>query len=119
MENQHTKITGYRDLSAAEIALMNEIKAHGALTEALLAKVYAHLGAQFHATEAKYAAPVDEADHVVGTEITDTPEEKEAKKAEHARLSAAEIFRWHAMAKTDLQTGMMKLVRAVAQPTTF
>ena len=29
MENQHTKITGYRDLSQAEIDVMNEIKAEG------------------------------------------------------------------------------------------
>lgn len=27
MENQHRKITGYRELSAEEIALMNEVKA--------------------------------------------------------------------------------------------
>lgn len=27
MENQHRKITGYRELSETEIALMNEIKA--------------------------------------------------------------------------------------------
>lgn len=29
MENQHQKITGYRDLSAEEIALMNRIKQVG------------------------------------------------------------------------------------------
>lgn len=29
MENQHTRITGYRDLSETEIALMNEIKQKG------------------------------------------------------------------------------------------
>lgn len=29
MENQHKHITGYRDLSADEIALMNDIKAEG------------------------------------------------------------------------------------------
>lgn len=29
MENQHQKITGYRDLSQDEIDLMNEVKAHG------------------------------------------------------------------------------------------
>ena len=29
MDNQHTKITGYRDLSQAEIDAMNEIKALG------------------------------------------------------------------------------------------
>lgn len=29
MENQHRKITGYRDLSQAEIDLMNLVKEHG------------------------------------------------------------------------------------------
>lgn len=29
MENQHRKITGYRELDQAEIDLMNEIKEHG------------------------------------------------------------------------------------------
>lgn len=30
MDNQHRKITGYRELSAEEIALMNRIKEQGA-----------------------------------------------------------------------------------------
>lgn len=30
MDNQHKKIAGYRDLSQAEIDLMNEVKAHEA-----------------------------------------------------------------------------------------
>jgi hypothetical protein len=29
MENQHRKITGYRELNQLEIELMNRIKAHG------------------------------------------------------------------------------------------
>lgn len=36
MENQHRLIRGYRDLSAEEIALMNEIKAKGLELQALL-----------------------------------------------------------------------------------
>lgn len=39
MDNQHQKITGYRDLSQAEIDLMNEIKAKEADIAALYAKV--------------------------------------------------------------------------------
>ena len=46
MENQHRKIAGYRELSQAEIDLMNEIKAHGEATAALLQKVGAHLSQQ-------------------------------------------------------------------------
>ena len=33
MENQHRKITGYRELSQEEIDLMNRIKAHGEETK--------------------------------------------------------------------------------------
>lgn len=39
MENQHRKITGYRELSQEEIDLMNEIKARGAELSALVSKV--------------------------------------------------------------------------------
>lgn len=41
VDNQHKKITGYRDLSEAEIALMNEIKAHEKQTAELLSRVFA------------------------------------------------------------------------------
>jgi hypothetical protein len=37
VDNQHRKISGYRELDEAEIALMNAIKAHGAAFEVLLA----------------------------------------------------------------------------------
>lgn len=43
MENQHRKITGYRELSQEEIDLMNEIKAHGAALEETVKKVDAFL----------------------------------------------------------------------------
>jgi hypothetical protein len=36
-----------------------------------------------------------------------------------ARHKDAEPRRWLAMARTDLQTGVMRLVRAVAQPLGF
>lgn len=39
MENQHRKITGYRELTQAEIDLMNEIKAKGMELQALIEKV--------------------------------------------------------------------------------
>mgnify|MGYP000688655440 CR=1 FL=1 len=45
MENQHRKISGYRELSQEEIDLMNEVKAHGAALEATLKKIRAHLSA--------------------------------------------------------------------------
>lgn len=74
MENQHRHIKGYRDLSEAEIALMNEIKAKGAELGDLVAKLR-------------------------DTEGLDQ--------------------RWVSIGATDLQTGLMALTRAVAQPTSF
>lgn len=44
MENQHRKITGYRELSQAEIDLMNEIKAKGAELGDLVEKLRAAQG---------------------------------------------------------------------------
>lgn len=39
MDTQQGKITGYRELSPAEVAVINEIKEHFAATEALIDKV--------------------------------------------------------------------------------
>jgi len=74
MENQHRKISGYRELSQTEIDLMNKIKAKGVELGELVAELQA-------------ASTVDQ--------------------------------RWVSIGKTDLQTGLMALTRAVAQPTTF
>jgi hypothetical protein len=74
MDNQHQKIKGYRDLSPAEIELMNKIKDIGETLDATC--------------KALAADPtIDQ--------------------------------RWVAIGKTHLQQGIMALVRAVAQPTTF
>jgi hypothetical protein len=44
MENQHRQIKGYRELSQAEIDLMNEIKTKGAELGELVAKLRASEG---------------------------------------------------------------------------
>ena len=75
MENQHQLIKGYRDLTPAELAVMNEIKG--------------------------LAERVGELVNDLASERHDTDK------------------RWVAIARTDLQTGFMALVRAVAKPTTF
>jgi hypothetical protein len=87
MDNQHKLISGYRDLSAEEIALMNEIKEHAEHTRALVTRVQHFINEQ----------PDPEVPH---SQVTNP-------------------FRWTSLAQTDLQVGFMKLVRAVAQPTTF
>lgn len=95
MDNQHRKISGYRELSQNEIDLMNEIKAFGPQLAQLIDKVEEHIGIQ-----------VEKANSM------ETDEETE-------RLDAAGPRRWAAIAKKDLQTGLMALTRAVAQPTFF
>ena len=68
------KITGYRQLTEAEAALMNRIKAHGEALGELIADL---------------------------------------------RTDNTLDGRWISIGATDLQTGLMALTRAVAQPTTF
>ena len=101
MENQHRKIAGYRELSQAEIDLMNRIKAKGAELLALQTELVDLLVQQ--ATDKRLAECVPSANH-------------EAHAAELARFNNAEPFRWASIGKTDVQTGIMALVRAVAQP---
>lgn len=96
MENQHRKITGYRELSQEEIDLMNEIKALGPQIEAVLVKVQHHIKEQEIAT-AQSSAPLED----------------------FTRIADATPGRFAALAKTEFQTGLMYLTRAVAQPTFF
>lgn len=90
---QQPKITGYRQLSEPEAALMNEIKAKGIELQALVQKVNAHLGTQLSSAR-------------------ENPDEV-------ARIMTAEPGRWSALGRTHFQEGLMALTRAVAQPGTF
>lgn len=103
MENQHRKISGYRELSQTEIDLMNRIKAKGAELLDLQAELVDMLKLQ-------EVAKINAMDQASTNDV-----EAEAK-AEFSRFHAAEPFRWSAIGKTDIQTGIMALVRAVAQP---
>lgn len=93
MDNQHRKISGYRELSQKEIDLMNKIKALGPLLEEVVLAVQEHINKQVN------AAPLE--------------------SDEYQRLNDATPFRFTALAKTEFQTGLMYLTRAVAQPTFF
>ena len=103
MENQHRKITGYRDLSQTEIDLMNRIKAKGAELLELQAELFDLL-------------KLHELDKFNAIERAQTSDAEAEAKAELNRFHAAEPFRWSSIGKTDIQTGIMALVRAVAQP---
>jgi hypothetical protein len=91
MENQHRLIKGYRELTQVEIDLMNRIKAKGREMLELQKEVLEYLDNQVKNTE--WSAELEQ--HLEHT----TPN------------------RWAALAKTDMQTATMFLVRAVAQPT--
>lgn len=100
MENQHRKISGYRELSQEEIDLMNRIKEKGQELLDLQAELVVHLG-NYH-RELQESLPR-------GAEFDDP---------ELNRFLCAEPTKWAAIGKADIQTGIMALVRAVAQPTT-
>lgn len=105
MENQHRKIHGYRELSAEEIALMNEIKSLGPVIETVLNKVQDHISRQQQAFMRDAQSP--------------DANVMEAAQLEAQRINDATPSRFAALAKSDLQTGLMYLTRAVAQPTFF
>lgn len=89
------KVTGYRQLSPSEAALMNEAKAIGAAVEDLVARLR-----RYHQVQRDDAG------------VAYTP----ANEAERQRLQNAEPERWLAMGRTDIQVGVMKIVRSIAQP---
>lgn len=88
---QQPKITGYRQLSEAEVALMNEGKALaeacGAYIEKLRKHPSAHPAGHNAPTEPGQMQPLDQ--------------------------------RWISIGATDLQRGFMAVIRGIAQPTTF
>lgn len=104
MENQHRKISGYRELSQTEIDLMNKIKAKGVDLEDLLQEIKMHVAEQTGDARA---------------ESKNHPGYPYGSSGEEERLQNADPNRWLSIARTDLQTGLMALTRAVAQPTTF
>jgi hypothetical protein len=103
MDNQHRKISGYRELSQVEIDLMNRIKAHAEETRQLVEAVQA---------AAVPTLPELNAAHGHGT--TDLIE-GEAVYAGHA----GGPWRWICLADDHLQQGYMALTRAVAKPTSY
>lgn len=106
MENQHRKITGYRELNQTEIDLMNKVKALGTQLEDALEEVRLHvLNTEHQASK--------------GFEQAKTSDEQAVHQATMERIRDATPQRFIALAKTEFQTGLMYLTRAVAQPTFF
>jgi len=104
MNNQHKHITGYRDLSQAEIDLMNDIKAKGAEVEVLIKKLTAMQDAEFNAL----------------CMVRGGSEEDEAHNMRQRQFEVIDKARiWSGLATVEIQSGFMKLIRSVARPTTF
>src|ERR1700759_2648795 len=92
------KMTGYRQLTPTETGLMNEAKALGAQFETLIRALR-----DYHAAQRSSASSAPD-------------EFNPENSVERARLNDAEPERWLAMGRTDIQTGVMKIVRSIAQP---
>lgn len=99
MDNQHQKITDYRDLTEQEIALMNEIKAKAAEVGELHTKLQQSL--------LPPAVEGQEVDMPCGCAVLEVP------------LGEYETDRWLRIGQDHLQQGFMALTRAVARPTSF
>ena len=99
MDNQHKKITGYRDLTEQEIALLNEIKAKSAEVGELHAKLQQSL--------LPPAGEGQEVDLSCGCSVLEVP------------LGEYKTDRWLRIGLDHLQQGFMALTRAVARPTSF
>lgn len=89
------KVTGYRQLSEAEVALMNEGKALAELCGAYIAKLRSY----------------------PATPVSGIPFVSIAADNAPARPSLDQ--RWVSIGATDLQRGFMAVIRGIAQPTTF
>jgi hypothetical protein len=107
MKDQHEKIKGYRDLSQTEIDLMNRIKEKGAELLGLQAQLVGYLETS---AELKKNAALSASGGLAWQQCAFD------ECREYRRFVEAEPLRWAAIAKTDIQTGIMALVRAVAQP---
>lgn len=98
MENQHRKITGYRELTQEEIDLMNEIKAQGRTLAAMVARLEALQSRESIAIQG-----------------SDLPKDEFLS----AVAAVNDARQWLHEGKIELQKGLMFLTRAVARPTSF
>lgn len=98
MDQQHTLIKGYRDLTQQEIDLMNRIKAFGPELEKLCDELF-----EYHVNQCQNAES----------------EAANGKPDEYNRLMAAAPLLWLGEGRLRLQMGLMSLIRSVAQPTSF
>lgn len=115
MENQHRQIKGYRELIPEEVSLMNRIKEAGQVLINLQAELAGRLETDLEVKRAdarRSVAACNAANDTRYNEYSGASDEC----IEFRRFEKAEPLRWASIGKTDIQTGVMALVRAVAQP---
>jgi len=88
------KITGYRQLSEAEVELMNEGKALAEQCGAYIAKLRGYVPPEVN-------------------------EKLEAGEIDEYQAGSSLDQRWISIGATDLQRGFMAVIRGIAQPTSF
>lgn len=114
MDNQHRQIKGYRELTQAEIDLMNDVKSQGVLLGELCARVAALAPRAAEAADLERLGLAPASEHNRRTVVV--TREGLPLEAEGAVWTDP---RWTAIAQTHLQQGLMALTRAVARPSFF
>jgi hypothetical protein len=122
VENQHRSISGYRDLTAEEIDLINRIKSKGAELLELqseLAKNIRDRTTFLIEVVTSHQAVLDGPATLSAEQRAEHTECRDDAQEELNVIYAAEPARWASIAKTDIQTGVMALVRAAGKSTSI
>lgn len=120
MEHPVPPVTGYRPLPQEDIDLMNAVKAKAAELLALHDQIVERAmiqSNQLWADQQNAETLIRAADQMGDAEaMAEAQKNSEAVTAKVDRWQRAEPMRWAAIGRTDIQQGVMALVRAVAQP---
>ncbi|ENQ1546083.1 hypothetical protein ACEOHC_003895 [Salmonella enterica] len=120
MEHPAPPVTGYRPLPQEDIDLMNAVKAKAAELLALHDQIVERAmiqSNQLWADQQNAETLLRAADQTGDAEsMAEAQAYSEAVSEKVNRWQRAEPMRWAAIGRTDIQQGVMALVRAVAQP---
>ncbi|EPT1451893.1 DUF7681 family protein [Escherichia coli] len=120
MEHPVPPVTGYRPLPQEDIDLINAVKAKAAELLALHDQIVERVMTQSNqlwADQQNAETLIRAADQSGETELMEEAQaNSDAVTAKVLRWQTAEPMRWAAIGRTDIQQGVMALVRAVAQP---
>lgn len=111
--NSPSMTPGHRVMTPEQIALIEKVRALGIAIESVINETKAANTKSRNTLEGFRRAANGSCDDATVRMMT-----AQAVVLEN-RFNAAEPERWLAMARTDLQCGLMKLTRAVAQPEFF